>query len=320
VEIRELEAFVAVATELHFGRAADKLHIGQPTLSELVRRLEREMGTPLLARTTRRVALTSAGTELLRRASTILDEVRSATAAVHALADGDVGTVRLGVTPPVASILAPHLAAALQAEAPDIELVVRRMWLDDLEHALTEDAIDVAVSCTPAPGPAGLFSHVFCGEPWLVGLRPEHPLADSDAVALTDLAGETLGAHSELLFPAWAGLQRQALRTAGIMPRIVELSDTDLSASRWLSQDDIDWILATASVAGPFMTSPLRPVTPPLWVPYMVHWIPGRAPNAAVGRFVRTALAADVPAGWIALSERHDRRTLTVDDFDAQAN
>ncbi|SPM38324.1 DNA-binding transcriptional regulator, LysR family, partial [Mycobacterium numidiamassiliense] len=60
MEMRQLEAFTIVATELHFGRAAQRLHMGQPTLSELVQRLEREVGTPLLTRTTRRVALTGA--------------------------------------------------------------------------------------------------------------------------------------------------------------------------------------------------------------------------------------------------------------------
>lgn len=72
MELRQLEAFVAVATELHFGRAAQQLHMGQPTLSELLKRLEREVGTPLLTRTTRRVSLTGAGTELLGRAKVIL--------------------------------------------------------------------------------------------------------------------------------------------------------------------------------------------------------------------------------------------------------
>ena len=98
MELRQLEAFVAVATELHFGRAAERLHLAAPTLSELIRRLERELGTPLFTRTTRRVAMTSAGTELLARSKVILDEV----AAVRRVAAGEAGTVRLGITTPVA--------------------------------------------------------------------------------------------------------------------------------------------------------------------------------------------------------------------------
>ena len=89
MELRQLEAFVAVATELHFGRAADRLHIAAPTLGELIRRLERELGTPLLTRTTRQVALTSAGAELLSRSKVILDEVAAAQAAVHRVAGGE---------------------------------------------------------------------------------------------------------------------------------------------------------------------------------------------------------------------------------------
>ena len=81
MELRQLEAFVAVAAELHFGRAARQLHLSQPTLSELIQRLERELGTPLFTRTTRRVALTGAGSELLGRAKLILDELAAAKAA-----------------------------------------------------------------------------------------------------------------------------------------------------------------------------------------------------------------------------------------------
>jgi DNA-binding transcriptional LysR family regulator len=102
VELRQLEAFAAVANELHFGRAAERLHLSAPTLSELIRRLERELGTPLFTRTTRRVALTSAGTELLARTKVILDEVAAARAAVRRVAGGEVGVVRVGLTPPVA--------------------------------------------------------------------------------------------------------------------------------------------------------------------------------------------------------------------------
>lgn len=107
MELRQLEAFVAVATELHFGRAAEQLRIGQPTLSDLIRRLERELGAPLLTRTTRKVALTGAGQELLGRAKVILDEVAAAAAAVRRTAQGETGTVRVAITPPCGTCSGP---------------------------------------------------------------------------------------------------------------------------------------------------------------------------------------------------------------------
>src|SRR6202012_2125678 len=108
VELRQLEAFVAVATELHFGRAAERLHLSAPTLSELIRRLERELGTPLFTRTPRRVALTSAGAELLTRTKVILDEVAAARAAVRRVAGGEAGGGRIRPTPPGAPGLRAH--------------------------------------------------------------------------------------------------------------------------------------------------------------------------------------------------------------------
>ena len=86
MELGQLEAFVTLASELPFGRAAEKLYMGQPALSELIRRLERELGVPLFIRTTQRVTLTAAGEELLIRAKAILDEVAAASAAVRRVA------------------------------------------------------------------------------------------------------------------------------------------------------------------------------------------------------------------------------------------
>ncbi|WP_162277399.1 LysR family transcriptional regulator [Mycolicibacterium rutilum] len=301
MEFRQLEAFVAVGTELHFGRAAEKLHMGQPTLSELIRRLERELGTSLLTRTTRRVALTQAGTELLGRAKLIIDEVEGAVAAVRRIAEGGAGRVRLGITPPVAPVLAPHLAAALKAAAPDVELSVRRMWLPDLQRVVADidGELDIAITCGLVPDPPGIISEVFCAEPLMVAVRPDHRLAGQGAVDLTDLSSETLGVHSDALFPAWTLAQRQALEAANVSPPTVELTDTDLSAGRWAAQPDVDWILTTRSVAGSHMSTPLLPTSPARIVPYTLQWCPIRAATAAVGRFVHLALSVDVPPGWL---------------------
>ena len=299
MELRQLEAFVAVATELHFGHAADRLHMGQPTLSELVRRLEREVGTLLLTRTTRRVALTAAGIELLGRAKVILDEVAAASAAVRRIAHGDAGTVRMGITPPVAPVLLPHLRDALALHLPDVELVVQRMWLPDLARAIVEGTIDVSITCGLVPDPPGVLGEVFCGEPLLVGLRAQHRLAEDDAVALTDLAHEVLGVPSADLFPAWALAQRQALDAAGVSPPTVVLDAADLSAALWTAQRDVGWVLLTASLATVRSGAVARPVNPAQLVPFTLQWNPDRAQTAAVANFVHLALTVDLPPGWL---------------------
>ena len=299
VELRQLEAFVAVADELHFKRAAQKLHIGQPTLSDLVRRLERELGIPLFTRTTRRVALTEAGVELLDRARAILEDVAGADAAVRRIAGGEAGTVRLGITPPVAPVLAPHLAAALEREAPDVELIVRRMWLPHLQGAIPDGEVDVTITCGMVPDPPGIISEVFCAEPLVVSVRADHRLVSRESVSLDEMSDERLGLHSTDLYSASPMALQQVLKAAGVAPPTVELTDIDLSARRWSEQTDVDWILTTSAMSGADFPDPLIPLSPPQYLPYTLQWCPIRAATVAVGRFVNLALNVDVPAGWI---------------------
>jgi DNA-binding transcriptional LysR family regulator len=298
MELRQLEAFVAVATELHFGRAAQRLHVAQPTLSELVRRLEREVGTPLLTRTTRRVALTGAGFELLGRAKVILDDVAAAAAAVLRVAHGDAGTVQLGITPPVAPVLAPHLADLLGQQAPEVELVTRRMWAPDLARAIADGSVDVAITCGRVVDPPGVIGESFCAEPLFVVLRHGHRLAGQNTVQLADLSRDRLGMPSDALFPAWARAQQQALDDAGVAPPVIELAATDLAATGWTAQRHVDWIITTAAFAGAPPGTVLIPLSPVTLLPHKLQWNPDRAQTAAIARFVHLALTVDVPSGW----------------------
>ncbi len=297
MELRQLEAFVVVATELHFGRAAETLSIGQPTLSDLIRRLERELGAPLFTRTTRKVTLTGAGEELLGRAKVILDEVAAAAAAVQRTARGVAGTVRVAITPPVAPVLAPHLRAAAGEYLPDVALAVERMWLPDLTRALAEGTTDVVITCARLPDAPGVANTVFCSEPLMVGLRPTHELAADVEVALDALRRDRLGIPDDTLFPALALAQRQALEFVGLSPPVAVLEATDLSASGWTRQQDVAWVLLSASLDTPPATA-VRPIVPALRIPYTLQWSPERARTAAIGRFVRLALTHDVPPGW----------------------
>jgi DNA-binding transcriptional LysR family regulator len=298
VELRELEAFVAVATELHFGHAAARLHLGTPSLSELIHRLERELGTPLFTRTTRRVVLTPAGEELLVWAKTILDESRAAQAAVRRVAAGEAGTVRIGITPPVVPVLAPHLIKTFAESAPQVNVELQRMWLPNLAAGLAAGDIDVAVTCGLIPETDGIVGKVFCAESLLVGLRPNHRLADRSTVALADLAHDVLGTVPADLFPAWALCQQQALDAAGLAPPAVALCDTDLTAGRWTEQDEVDWVMLIASLARTQTNTVFRPVEPLQLVPFTLQWDPRRANTNAVGNLVHAALSAPPPPGW----------------------
>jgi DNA-binding transcriptional LysR family regulator len=299
VEFRQLEAFVAVATQLHFGRAAETLGIAQPTLSELVRRLEREMGTPLLARTTRRVALTSAGSELLQRAQAIIDSASEATLAVRRVANNEARVVRLGVIPSVMPVLTPHIADALRRHAPDITLDVRRMWPPDLLHAVADGTVDVALNCAHVVDPPGVAGEVFCGEGAVVALRRGHRLADRDTVAWTDLARERFGIPSAHLFPDWSAAQRRVLDQAGICPPIVELQATDVSATEWPRQSDVDWIMTSVGLNGPNEGVTVLPASPTELLLYKLQWNPVHAQTSAAARFVQLVLTVDVPPQWV---------------------
>ncbi len=312
VELRQLEAFVAVATELHFGRAAEKLFIGQPTISDLVRRLERELGTPLFTRTTRRVALTEAGAELLQHSKTILDDVAAASTAIRRIAGGDGGTVRLGITPPAAPTLAPHLRQSFAEQVPGVEIVQSQMWLPTLLQAVADGSVDVAISCGLLPDRDGVTNEVFCFEPMLVGLRPQHRLAAQATVSLTQLAHDVLGMTAAALFPAWALVQQQALRDARIDPPRSPLVATDLAAARWMDQPELDWIMLIGSLTTVHAETVIRPLEPGYDVAFTLQWNPNRVHTPAVARFVHHVLVAPPPAGWtVGPAHLHDDATAS---------
>jgi DNA-binding transcriptional LysR family regulator len=298
MQLRQLEAFVALANELHFGRTADRLGMGTATLSELIRRLERDLGAPLFTRTSRRVTLTAAGVELFGRATSILEEVESATAAVRRVAAGDSGPLHLGITPPVVPTLGPHLVRSFTDEMPDVHVNMQRMWLPTMTEALRAGDIDVAITCGLVADPPGAVSEVFCGEPLLVGLRPDHRLASKQSVSMADLGAELLGVSPTSLFPAWALAQRQALEAAGVSPPTSEINGADLTAARWSDQAELDWILLTPSLAAAHVDTVVRPLEPEQFVPFTLQWIPKRTQTTTAALFVHLALSTAPPIGW----------------------
>ncbi|MGW1167346.1 LysR family transcriptional regulator [Streptomyces sp. NPDC002550] len=189
LEVRQLRYFVAVAEELHFGRAAERLGMAQPPLSRAIRQLERQLGVRLLERTTRQVRLTAAGEVFLRDARTALDAVTAAgRRARHA--GRPVPRLRLALRADYDAGLLPQILTAYQGEvaATPVELV---MSGKEQAQALRDGRADVALLYAPFDD-RGLDVEVVLTEPGVVVLAAADPLASRSCLRLADLADRSL--------------------------------------------------------------------------------------------------------------------------------
>jgi len=223
VELRQLRLFVAVAEELHFGRAAAREHIAQPALSREIQRLERQLGTALFERTSRRVALTRAGRELLPRAYGLLVAAEEASRAVRRHATGDAGRVRIGFTVLPPAIVLRTLLRRLEADAPEIDVEVRTLWWSEQLNALDGGSLDLAFVGAPVRR-AGVATLHLLVEPVVAVLPPGHRAAASGSVAgvrLADLAGIPIISMPRSIAPEAYDFLHGLYRTAGLEPRVL---------------------------------------------------------------------------------------------------
>lgn len=155
LELREARYFVAVAEELHFGRAAERLHMSQPPLSQAIKGLEHRLGATLLARSTRSVALTPAGEVFLEQCQRLINVADEAEAAARQAADGHLGRLRIGAVTSAFTDPLPGVLASFRAARPRVEVVLAELDTHHAASALAEHAIDVALVRHLAT-PAGL--------------------------------------------------------------------------------------------------------------------------------------------------------------------
>lgn len=222
MENRWLNAFVVVAEELHFGRAATRLRIAQSPLSQIIRKLEKEIGASLFDRNTRSVSLTAAGNALLPHAYRVLEELELAKQSAQASVGTVYGNVSIGFAGALNHKTLPPLTRAVRQRYPDVTLTLmgRVMTRDGVEQ-VEQGALDLVFVGLPLE-PTPLRTRLIRREPFGAALPIDHPLAGEAEIDLADLAEEGF-----ITTPARTGsaLQDAAMRACvdtGFRPRIVQ--------------------------------------------------------------------------------------------------
>jgi DNA-binding transcriptional LysR family regulator len=216
-----MQYFVAVAEELNFTRAAARLHMAQPPLSQQIGLLEAEIGVQLFDRSRRAIRLTAAGAALLPEARRLLADLDRTLRSVRRVAEGAVGRLAVGFVPSAANGCLPAALRAHRAAHPGVELVLRELGPDALLRGLHDHSLDVALLYLPVPDP-DVVTVAVATEELLLAVPAGHPAAASDAVALADLGAEPFVLPEQHDLPGLHAEVTALFADAGVAPRIAQ--------------------------------------------------------------------------------------------------
>ncbi|WP_137391526.1 LysR substrate-binding domain-containing protein [Rhodoligotrophos defluvii] len=231
MELRHLKYFVAVAEELHFRRAAERLNVSQPPLSQQIRQLELELGTTLFERTNRRVVLTQAGRLFLREARAVIEQAERAAAVARRAERGELGELRIGMFP--SAPLVPEVAQAIRAyraKFPGVDLVLNELESREQIGALMEERQDIAiVRSIDAPIlPREIVSRRVVDEPLVVAMRRDNPLSRGEGpLPVASLAEEPFVFYGEKMGAVLPRVVLDLCHRARFEPRISQLANAN---------------------------------------------------------------------------------------------
>jgi LysR family transcriptional regulator, hydrogen peroxide-inducible genes activator len=222
VNLRDLRYLVALADTLHFGKAAEACHVSQPTLSAQIKKLEEYLGTPLLERRPRHVALTETGQRVVERARRLLKEADDIREVARAERDPLAGRLKVGLIPTIAPYLLPRVAPRLRRSLPKLNLMLYEHQTMPLLQRVREGELDMGILALPAET-AGLETRALFAEAFMVAMPARHRLAARKRVRPADLSGEHL-----LLLEDGHCLRDQALDVCSTTGAV---EDTDFRAT-----------------------------------------------------------------------------------------
>jgi DNA-binding transcriptional LysR family regulator len=241
LDFRRLHYFVVVAEELHFTRAANRLHIAQPPLSYQIQQLERDLNVQLFERTRHNVQLTDAGRALLDEAYRLFGQVEQTVRIVQRIGHGEVGVLTLGFVPSVSNNILPVILRTFHEQFPEVRLFLKELSPDQLVSGLEERRLDVGFLYLPCEG-SMLETRAVLQETLLAALPLYHPLIDQPAISLQALADDFFVVPAR--YAAVPGLRShimEACRQAGFVPKVTQ--------EAWLMQTIIGLVAANMGVA-----------------------------------------------------------------------
>ena len=231
IDIRQMRYFVALAETLHFGRAAERLHISQPPLSRQMAALEKELGVRLFERQSRRPTLTHAGRRFLEDSRAVLMSFDQACRNARLAEGGELGELAVGFMMHAAYTSLPNLARRYMAGHPEVHVELREVVPGALADAVLTGRFDAAIMFNPGPI-RGLETEIIHRERMCLALHPDHPLAAHEVVRAQQLKGEPLIATPTEAAPMLREAIVRYCRSGGFEPTIrleVELQQTIVS-------------------------------------------------------------------------------------------
>ncbi|WP_157018415.1 LysR family transcriptional regulator [Mesorhizobium xinjiangense] len=285
MDIRSLSCFLVVAEEFHFRRAAQRLNLTQPSLSQRIRRLEQEIGAELFERDRRHVALTAAGQAFVEPARQAVASAQAAKALALRAARGQAGHLRLGFTVIAFYGILPEAVRLFRTRYRDVEVDLVEMNSPLLEAALLAGEIDLGVVHPPLETP-GLGMQSLADQPLVLAVPAGHPLAAKAAVSVCDLADEPFLVAPRVIGPSLYDRIIALFRDAEVSPNIVQ-EVSPMTTLTGLVATGAGMGFVTAGVAtAPRPGVAFRPVEPePPSVPMAAAWH-GSEPSPTARRFL----------------------------------
>jgi DNA-binding transcriptional LysR family regulator len=264
MELRHLRYVVTLAETLHFGRAAERLHLSQPPLSHQIRQLEEELRIKLFHRTKRQVQLTEAGRMFVQEARVILAHASHAANLASRVNEGEVGQLTIGVAGPADAPIYVQILRAFATKHPKVRIVLRNVSSLDQTQAISEGRLDVGFVLLPVDD-AGLATESVMRQPIMIALPPGHALAKRSRVPLQALSGEPQIMFARSNAPRFFDAVLAACREAGFSMNIAHEVDNLYTACALVAAG-LGVCLVPAGVQDSHASSPMvvRPVTPAL--------------------------------------------------------